>query len=384
MMFEIGIQLFSNIDRKFIFQIDMSKKLVIPERLTLDEIQASLRGDDYLDCSNEHTKDSTPLSNDSITQKNSNETLPNDSVQLSDFTIIDSNESDDDSDYNPLDDSESHLDDDEIVGWNVTEIETSEPNQSLYRKDRFITKVHIEKMMELGNFVTKGHQFSRKDKRKNKNLRTIRRSDVVARAVRYASLKLTTGETSVQNVTKNDPILEGASGYQIPSSKSLNKGWGRRYKTTEGGTYGRKYVTKYKDIIRELYERGNKDSSNKMNPAMIREYLADKYPTTYSLPGETEIKQHISSLVQNDKKGESRKKKNENVSDPQDWVNIIEQIVQNDKLGAPESLYNTFITQYNSNDGNRESSNAPDKNTVKRKISYLKTKYKNIAHHAIL
>ena len=223
----------------------------------------------------------------------------------------------------------------------------------------------------------------RKDKKKKK-LRTIHRSDVVARAVRYASLKLSTGETSVRNVTKNDPILQHASGCQIPSSKSLNKGWGRRYKATEGGTYGRKYVTKYEDVIRELYERGNKDSSNKMNPAMIREYLKEKYPTTYSLPGETEIKQHISALVQNDKKGVTRKKKNVDANNPQDWLNIIEQIVQNDKLGAPENLYNTFLTQYNSNGGNSESSNAPDKNTVKRKISYLKTKYKNIAHHAIL
>ena len=55
---------------------------------------------------------------------------------------------------------------------------------------------------------------------------------------------------------------------------------------------------------------------------------------------------------------------------------MIKQIVQNDKLGAPKSSCNTFITQYNSNSDNSESSNAPEKNTVKRKISYLKTKYK--------
>ena len=63
-------------------------------------------------------------------------------------------------------------------------------------------------------------------------------------------------------------------------------------------------------------------------------------------------------------------------------MNIIEQIVQNNKLGAPESLHNAFITQYNSNGGNRETPNAPDKDTAKRNILYLKTKYKNIAHHA--
>ncbi len=102
------------------------------------------------------------------------------------------------------------FDDGEIVGWNITEIETrnyGEPNQTLYWKGRFIMTVHIEKMMDLGNFVTKGHQFTRKDKKKNKNLRTIHRSDIVARAIHYASLKFTTGETSLLNVTKNDPIF---------------------------------------------------------------------------------------------------------------------------------------------------------------------------------
>ena len=42
------------------------------------------------------------------------------------------------------------------------------PNQILYQIDEFITMVHIEKMMELGKFVIKGHQFSRKDRKKSK------------------------------------------------------------------------------------------------------------------------------------------------------------------------------------------------------------------------
>lgn len=45
----------------------------------------------------------------------------------------------------------------------------------------------------------------------------------------------------------------------------MKVGGGGQYKTTEGGLYGRKYGRKYKDIIRELYKRGNKGSSNKIN-----------------------------------------------------------------------------------------------------------------------
>ena len=177
---------------------------------------------------------------------------------------------------------------------------------------------------------------------------------------------------------------EDASQYQILASDRLNKGWGRRYKSTEGGTYGRKYVNKYKDEIRQLFERGNKEASHKMNPAMMREYLSEKYSTTHSLPGETEIKQQISAFVQKGKQHESKKNKNNAKGKSQDWLQIIEQIVQNDKLGTPESLYKAFVTQYNSIGGNSETPNAPDKDTVKRKISYLKTKYKNIERHAIL
>ena len=40
-----------------------------------------------------------------------------------------------------------------------------------------------------------------------------------------------------------------------------------------------------------------------MNSAMIKEFLARKYPNTYSLLRETEIKQHIYAFVQNNRKG---------------------------------------------------------------------------------
>ena len=78
----------------------------------------------------------------------------------------------------------------------------------------------------------------------------------------------------------------------------------------------------------------------------MQEYLLEKYPATYSLPGETEIKQ-IGVFVQKSKQHKSKKNKNNVQDKSQDWSNIIEKIVQNDKLGAPESLYKAFVTQYN-------------------------------------
>ena len=68
-------------------------------------------------------------------------------------------------------------------------------------------------------------------------------------------------------MTKNDRILQSASGDQIPSSKSRNEGWGG------GNTKQQKEACMAENmaenikiyIIRELYKRGNKGSSNKIN-----------------------------------------------------------------------------------------------------------------------
>ena len=58
-----------------------------------------------------------------------------------------------------------------------------------------------------------------------------------------------------------------------------------------------------------------------MNPAMTREFLAEKYPNTFSLPGETKIKQHISASGQNNKKGISNEGLNTKCC--QDWFITI-------------------------------------------------------------
>ncbi len=137
--------------------------------------------------------------------------------------------------------------------------------------------------------VTKGHHFSRKDQ-KRKNLRQIHRNDVLARAVRFAHAKVMTGESDIMISGTKDPKLEDVKDYKLQISDNLSKGWGRRCRNMEGGTYDRKYITEYKDDIKELFEKGNKEPSNKINSAMMREFLAEKYPNTHSLIGETEIK----------------------------------------------------------------------------------------------
>ena len=63
----------------------------------------------------------------------------------------------------------------------------------------------------------------------------------------------------------------------------------------------------------------------------------------------------LDDLIENNcKQYEPKNNKNNFQDNSQDWLKIIEKIVQNDKLGAPESLSEAFITGYNSNGGKIE------------------------------
>ncbi len=57
------------------------------------------------------------------------------------------------------------------------------------------------------------------------------------------------GESDISIFVTKDPKLKDAKDYKLQISENLNKGWDRRCRNMEGGTYGRKYITQYKDDI---------------------------------------------------------------------------------------------------------------------------------------
>ena len=64
------------------------------------------------------------------------------------------------------------------------------------------------------------------------------------------------------------------------------------------------------------------------------------------------------------------------------WFNELKEIVKNNKLGTPEILYNRLIEKITQKNGN--SIAMPDKSKVKRKVSSLKAKFRNMAIQSIL
>ena len=90
---------------------------------------------------------------------------------------------------------------------------------------------------------------------------------------------------------------------------------GKTHNRSELSLYGETYIAKYKDKLFEFYEKGRKESSKKMNTAMMREQFKKEYLNIFSLSGEIEIKKYISILFSQIKDSKLRDKESEEVDD---------------------------------------------------------------------
>ena len=195
----------------------------------------------------------------------------------------------------------------------------------------------------------------------------------------------------------NDPSLEKRKDFEI-GNENYKQGWARRLKV-DGGLYGRTYIQSFKDDVELLFQRGKLNSSEKMNPAQIRESLKEKYLNRFSISSETEIKQEIGLLFSKSKEssvGGTKSKQNKNkgkkstvILHPDgsnimiDWLQVLEEVVKENKGGRPEVLYSQFVLLMT------ETHAIPiddilSKSEVKRKISSLKSKYKKEAMNSVV
>ena len=88
-----------------------------------------------------------------------------------------------------------------------------------------------------------------------------------------------------------DPIVEKANDYQMEPFRS---GWARR--RARGTTYGESYISLYEKELKEMFQMGVEYSYNKMSAGKMREQLQASHPDSFSIPGETEIKQFINKM----------------------------------------------------------------------------------------
>ena len=70
-----------------------------------------------------------------------------------------------------------------------------------------------------------------------------------------------------------------------------------------GAKYGRKCVGPFKKDIEDMFLLGQNDISKRLGPGRMLDRLKKKYPDKFDLPSETEIRQAMSTLASQLKKG---------------------------------------------------------------------------------
>ena len=230
------------------------------------------------------------------------------------------------------------------------------PDQEIYDKDLFITKVDIEMLLPFGN-IQSSHSTKKNKSRCRIVSTSIIRQDVRSCAIRVANNSIQQGNLRITSAYVDDPLLQDSASFSCSDEAfHWEQGWGRRYNNLESTLYGQNYIDKYKDILVSLFEEGNKDSSKKMNPAMMREQLKKQFPNVFSLPGETDIKKLINALTQNEKKGTRSKERNDNTdnmmvfgnmadSQSKKWKHILKRVVRENHGSKPECIYREFTNE---------------------------------------
>mmetsp|Transcript_5379 Transcript_5379/g.12949 ORF Transcript_5379/g.12949 Transcript_5379/m.12949 type:complete len:127 (+) Transcript_5379:843-1223(+) len=114
------------------------------------------------------------------------------------------------------------------------------------------------------------------------------------------------------------PEYDFANGFSVTTHK-FKRGWARRKMSNlNGQTFIRPYLREF----REMFHRGELESTKKMGAAAMLEELKSRYPDRFSLPGESEIRSAISRRfkAQKNKRGNSNEEGMEGETFDEDQV----------------------------------------------------------------
>ena len=439
MVFKVGVQSYSNINRIVYFNIDMTeekdKDKMIPDELVTDEINSTLRGANTNTTQNNKTGTTTNDTDNNVSnvndiseiaaslldlsirdkdldryydrEKHANENvtfISNDPEECQHDFIMQRKRSTDDTSLMSDESSESDIesdssDDDSSQDDLYIDIEDSstskriysDPDEEKYGKENFISNIIIEKMLNVGKLTSFDHSNDHVPKKRWKKLSSLTKKDICSTAIRMANSHIQVGNLLVTSSEMDDPILKDGEDYNLSSFFSdlqFDQGWGRRNDRFEESTlYGDTYINPYKHKLKEYFDEGVKNSSRKMNAAMMREQLKIEFPDTFSLPGDTEIKKFISLLFAKSKlssSNESRIRTYNNDDDEQcNWKPLLKEIVEEDPSKKPEAICKDLVDKMLFRHNTGEDS-LPPKDLVKRKISYFKRLVRVRAHRSIV
>ena len=145
--------------------------------------------------------------------------------------------------------------------------------------------------------------------------------------------------------------------------------------------------------MKGYFEDGNKNSSVKMNAAMMRDQLKQQFPNSFSIPGETEIKKFISKLVSQNKKSTKKRTNDDDVcigrDVPEDfnpnftntirWSQIQKSIIEDNLNNKPAEIYKNLLEV-----SQLENITLPDKKIVRKKIYSMRASIKKKHRRSIV
>ena len=192
-----------------------------------------------------------------------------------------------------------------------------------------------------------------------------------------------------------DASLSRAEEFDLDSIH-YQRGWARCTKV-EGSLYGKSYISNYLDDIEELFQRGKQNSSDKMDPAQMRDALIAKYPYWFTIPSETEIKQEIGRLFSQFKTKSATTRRKNNKGSVQEgfildgntnnvivnWHTVLEDLVSKKVLEKPEAIYQQFLSIMTET-YSIPLEDVPAKVNVKKKITAFKQKNKKEATTSVV
>ena len=408
MKFDIGVQSFSHINRIVNFHIDMKlpdAKKMQPEQALLDEIKFLTRNPNGTnDQSTESTENASvpvdrndldtaaaallDLGTNLVDDEDYNDTVHNRINHGEAITIeTDKNSDADDDSYNDtaeeFDDDSNFSDEDavDVNGNDSGQRKIMEADHKVYNTQSFISRVQIQLMLPIGN-LTSFDLITRNRTKCNRRFHGNQsRQDSRSKAIRMANHHIQSGDLSVLSSTKDNPILDDSRSFNLDDEtvSLFNEGWGRRAnsKNNSSSMYGETYIGRYKDKLKEYFQQGHKDSSKKMNAAMMREELKKQFPDVFSIPGETEIKQYISLLFAKSKSTINdadfdTELNDSNINDDIEhvnWIKLLKTIIEQNPTDKPENIYQNLLFSVEEH----QRDELPPKGEVKKKIASFKS-----------
>ena len=125
----------------------------------------------------------------------------------------------------------------------------------------------------------------------------------------------------------------------------------------------------------------------------MRDNLLNLYPGRFSIPGETQIKQYIGMLSQQDKTRAKNKKHTQSNRGRHSgntkklWHSLLTDIINTNPNEKPEVIYNCFIEKLDNNFPDNlpmTPTNKPDKTKIKSTIARFKNNLKKSEKRSII